>query len=97
MITSTDLQRNYVKIFSLMRNYVWTFDIVECLADLEVATYNAFINVEEVRRCFDRLKSLIRDVTRNDEELKEALDKFQSILDLQEEYYYRILKVQEAL
>ena len=71
MITTNDLQRLYVDMYKQIREYLWPFRIVEALADLEIACYKAFPDIDEVKKCFRRLSSEIKFQAdkENDEEL----------------------------
>lgn len=83
MITTNDLQRFYVDMYRQIREYLWPFRIVEALADLEIACYKAFPDIDEVKQCFRRLSSEIKfqaDKEENEDLLK-SIDKFQKFLD----------------
>ena len=83
MITTNDLQRLYVDMYKQIREYLWPFRIVEALADLEVACYKAFPDIDEVKKIFTRLSSEIRFQAdkEEDEDLLKSLEKFQKFLD----------------
>lgn len=83
MITTNDLQRLYVDMYKQIREYLWPFRIVEALADLEIACYKAFPDIDEVKKCFPRLSSEIKFQAdkEDDEELLRSIEKFQKFLD----------------
>lgn len=86
MITTNDLQRLYVDMYKQIREYLWPFRIVEAIADLEIACYKAFPDIDEVKKNFTRLSSEIKFQAdkEDDEELLKSIEKFQKFLDDEE-------------
>jgi len=78
MTCSVDFQNAYSDLYSLMRNYIWDLDVVEVLADVEVDTFDAFIDLEKLNKDFQRLYPSIKAVAddNDDEEMLEAADAF---------------------
>lgn len=62
MISLQDLERAYVKLYKKLREYIWDVPTVKDLANLEIAVYNRFPDINEVRQCTDKLRSDIQDV-----------------------------------
>lgn len=83
MIYSVDFQNAYVDLYKLMRNYIWDLDIVEMLADVEVATYDAFIDLEKLNKCYQKLYPEVTEVATDneDEELKKSADAFKKMIE----------------
>lgn len=102
MICSVDFQNAYVDLFALMRNYIWDLDVVEMLADVEVDTYDAFLDLEKLSKDFQRLYSEIKEVAQDndDKELQESADSFKKMIEdainNEESAYLDLYKVQEA-
>ena len=102
MICSVDFQNAYNELFALMRNYIWDLDVVEMLADVEVATYDAFLDIEKLNRCFQRLYPEVMDVAKDndDDEMKKCADAFKKMIEdainNEESAYLDLYKVQEA-
>ena len=63
MTYSIDFQNAYVDLYRLMRNYIWDLDVVEMLADVEVATYDAFIDLEKLNKMYQKLYPLSMKAT----------------------------------
>jgi hypothetical protein len=80
-----------------MRKYIWDYDVVEALADLEVASYRIFPDVREVHEALSRLKYLVSYYDVDDEELAAALDAFEELNPKQDELYANIISFQEVL
>jgi len=99
MLSCDDYRTAYQALYAAMRNYVWGVDVVEALANLEVAVYDAFVDVETTKKYFDRVDRAIRslDVDKDDEELSAALDDFSDLLEEQAEQYHPLYKVNEVV
>lgn len=101
-INSADIQSTYTWLFDRMRNYIWDLDVIEMLADVEVDTYDAFIDCEKLRKDFVRLYPIVKSVAveNKDDELLESLDAFQKRIDdsLEENAtaYFDLYQVQET-
>lgn len=82
MTNSADIQTAYNKFYSFMRNYIWDFKTVDMLADVEIALYKRFPNVDETKKLLESLKSKIDKTMQGDEDFKKAYDKlFKTISD----------------
>ena len=96
MLSSSDMQLVYVELYKVMRNYVWSFDVVEQLADLEVEVYQAFPNMSTVRSKFEKLRNLISEQCRADEELEAVVSDFDETIQSDDTLYARIYQVSEV-
>ena len=101
MIAATDIQNAYLKLYKEMQKYIWSAETIENLADLEVSVYEMFPDMNLIRKHFKQLKYDLYEVLRSDdkeesEPMKEAVDRFESVLE-DEIGYGRIEKVQEAV
>ena len=61
MIAAAILQSAYNDLYTKLRNYIWEYDTVVKIADLEVATYMAFPDIDNIRRAFSKLSVDIKD------------------------------------
>lgn len=96
MITLTDLTRKYVKMYEAVRRYIWPYDTVEDLANLEVAIYNRFPDIEDVRIKFDRFYRDIQLECKNDEDLDSAVSALKDIIYSDDLMYSPLSKVNEV-
>lgn len=98
MILSSTLQNAYNKMYVALREYIWPFDIVEQLSELEIATYQRFPDLKEVERKFNKLVNSVSytDPYREDEGIRECFDDFRDILNTSEEVYYDITSFKEV-
>lgn len=100
MITATNLQCAYNDLYKEVRRYIWDFETVSALADLEVATYQTFPDIDQLKIAFSTFKRYVDStgLLRDDEDLKRAFDAFDEILsDDDLELYANIKSFQEVL
>ena len=83
LIPASKLQNSYVNIYTCMRNYIWDFQTVEALADLEIETYKRFPNLDVLASDFIKLKSLVgsTDVYHDDDEFQKSFTKYENLLN----------------
>lgn len=85
-------------MYEKLRNYVWDFDTVEKLANLEVAVYNSFPDISQIQLLFNSLYLDVRQVFDEDEELQEVVDAFKEFIEsIEGDFYLKLDKVQEAI
>lgn len=96
MISSADIQNFYNDMYKQLRKYIWDFSVVAALADLEIAVYKKFQNMNDIKARFYRLRSQIVDVLPTDEELKDSFDAFEELFE-EDTIYVKINKVEEVL
>lgn len=97
MLNCATLQKAYNDLYKQIRNYMWSFQAVEAIADLEIACYKACPDLDEVRRCLNRLLQYMRDVMNDDPDLEKAVNKFQDTLSDETETYMKLNKVNEVI
>lgn len=90
MITAKNLQNLYVKLYRTLREYVWPYKHVCEIANLELAVYKAFPDLDEVRAQLSRLKSMCYDVIADDEAMQEAFDEFDEFLNEATDVYTKL-------
>ena len=85
-------------MYTELRNYIWGFDTVERLADLEVEVYNSFPDISKIQSTFNALYVDVRDMFDEDEELAEAVNSFKELIEsIEGDFYLKLDKVQEAI
>lgn len=99
MISSKELQNEYVKMYEKIREYIWPFETVKRLAALEVSVYTTFPSPEQIKKDFNTLYLDIRDMFDDDDELKEAVEDFKKTIETleSETFYSKLNQVQEAV
>ena len=98
MIAAAILQSAYNDLYTKLRNYIWEYDTVVKIADLEVATYMAFPDIDNIKRAFSKLSVDIKDsdIYSDDEELQQALDEFDEKLQGADQLFYKLEVPQEV-
>lgn len=95
MVSCKDVQLEYNDLYIQMRKYIWDFRVVEALADLELACYDACVDLDKVKECFYQLQKLVIHVINADDEFKEQFSIFDKFLQDTQELYTPLWKVQE--
>ena len=96
MITLQDLTRQYVKLYEYVRNYIWPFDTVQDLAELEIAIYNRFPDIEDVKSKFNKFYQDIRIECNEDEELNRQVEALRDIINSEDIIYSLLYRVNEV-
>ena len=81
MTNTSELQQAYIDLYVQLMRYIWDYSSVQIIARLEIATYKRFPDVDEVKRYLNLLRMSARTVTRDDEDVMNAFDDFQNVLD----------------
>ena len=87
-ISSQDFRNVYEKLYAEIRNYLWSYDTLKDLAQLEQDIYSAFIDRESLERDFYKLKSSIKEVLDEDELLKKQMDALEELIELEDSQLY---------
>lgn len=98
MIAAAILQSAYNDLYTQLRNYIWDYETVVKIADLEVASYKAFPDIDNIRRAYERLRSDAQtsDVWTDDDKLQKAFDAFEDRLDGADQIFYGLFVPQEV-
>lgn len=94
MITSNQLQLAYVDLYAQLREYIWTFDVLVLIGNLEIEIFNRFPNISKVKSALDRLKVTIQSTINEDDLLKESIDNMYTILSDSDTIYADLPEVQ---
>lgn len=86
VITSSDIQVKYQKLYNFLMQYLWEFNVVEDLANLEIACYQRFPDQDEMLKCLkklnNRIKSTYSELSEDDEpEFEAAYDALESAIE----------------
>lgn len=97
MIAAAIIQSAYNELYKQLRNYIWDYDTVVKIAELEAATYMAFPDLDKIRICAAQLETELRasDVYDDDEVLQAAMKTFDDQLDGADAVYYGLFAPQE--
>lgn len=86
VITSSDLQVKYEQLYKFLMNFLWEFDTVQAIANLEIAIFKRFPDKDEMQRCLRNLKHDIyytyNELSKNDEvEFQEAVEDLEQAIE----------------
>ena len=98
LINSANFRTSYEKFYKEMRNYLWDVATLELLADIEVATYQSFIDLQDLDNKLRRLYQMIRPIAEDDEFLQEAYDNFYDLVqdNKKSNMYCSLYRVEEV-
>lgn len=80
-VSSQDFRNTYVKLYNDIRRYLWPYDVLEILSDIEVNIYSAFIDIKKLQVDFAKLRKAMQDTLKEDKLLEGYVDKMQKLLD----------------
>ena len=90
MISAKELQRKYRKLYVALRNYIWPFRVIEYIADLEIAVYQTFPDIFNVKIAFNVLRINCLRLVPDDEEMIKAFDAFEELLESEDTLYAKL-------
>lgn len=93
MTNSSDIQNAYIDLFKQLRNYLWDFNTVEHIGDLEVSIYDRFQNLDKIKNCMRTLYIDIKSVIDSDEDLKNKWNNLDSLLNDTDTVYVKLKQV----
>lgn len=101
MISSYDIINAYNDLYRCFRKYIWSFDTIYKLAELEAACYTAIQDINLVRRLLDDLYQYYRDSeifnTEDSDEFESAFSSFKTIVESSDDIYFKITRVNEVI
>lgn len=79
IVTSSDIQVKYEKLYEFLMQFLWEFEVVQDLANLEIAIFQRFPDKDEMLHCLRELEHSIsytyNELAEDDDtEFKDAFD-----------------------
>lgn len=96
MIWNVELQNEYNNLYILLREYIWDFNIVCKIADLEISCYQTCPDIPIIKEQLSKLKYAISNTVRDNEDLQEEFDIFEDLLDKSNDTYYADIPIVQA-
>ena len=92
MITSKQIQNSYNDLYECIHEYIWPFEFVNDLANLEISVYNTFPNVKEVRSNFDKVASSCQKYqnVKDDKDLNKSLSSMKDLIYSDDTIYAKL-------
>ena len=97
MINFADIQVAYNNLYKQVRKYLWDFQAVEALADLEIACYRTCQDLQEISSALNRFVTYTLEVRREDADLDKAINDLQSLIDSDTSTYAKLNRVNEVI
>ena len=97
MISSTLIRGKYIDLYTELRRYIWPYDKVELIADLELAANIAIPDIAEVKVALGKLRNACAEERAKDAELQSAFDKFDNLISEESEPYLQLNQVNEVI
>ena len=85
-ITSSDIQVKYEQLYQFLMDFLWEFQVVQALANLEIAIFKRFPEKDEMLKCLKELNHSIsytyNELAEDDKsEFKEAYEKLETAIN----------------
>lgn len=102
VITSSDIQVKYEKLYKFLMQFLWEFKVVQDLANLELAVFKRFPDKDEMMNCLRILKTSI-SYTYNemaeddDEDFKLAVEGLEEAIENYEDPGCELYSVEEVI
>ena len=97
MISSKKIQNAYNDLYEAVRKYVWPFQTVEQIADLEIASYQAFQDLKDLKDKYNKLYSSCQSQIREDTDLMKAFDDYKEVIDSDNTVFVKLHHVRETV
>lgn len=86
VITSSDIQVNYEKLYKFLMGFLWEFSTVQALANLEIAIFKRFPDKDEMEKCLRELKIDIAETYNelaadDEEDFKKAVEDLEQSIE----------------
>ena len=95
-LTETNqLKTAYNRMYAVLSDYIWDYDIVESLVDVELETYKIFPDIESLRNKLRSLRMLVRQ-TADESRILDAISTFSDAVDDVEGVYAKIVYPKEV-
>ena len=96
-VSAQEFRNSYEKFYSEMRKYLWPFDVLTQLGELEVEIYSAFFDINKIVALLNKLYSSIKDTFEDDEAFEKAYNQLKKLADIQDaNVYHRLNQVAET-
>ena len=95
-LTETNqLKTAYNRMYAVLIDSIWDYDIVEALVDVELETYKIFPDIESLRNKLRSLRMLVRQ-TADESRILDAISTFSDAVDDVEGVYAKIVYPKEV-
>ena len=96
-MNSNEIQNAYVNLYTQIRKYIWPFDVIDILVDLEIESFKSFPDVMKLRELLDRLYREIQSTLSDDKDFETAYSSFKELIDDDNTMYKLLEQVREVI
>ena len=96
-MNSNEIQNAYVNLYTQIRKYIWPFDVIDILVDLEIESFKSFPDVMKLRELLDRLHREIQSTLSDDKDFETAYLSFKKLIDDDNIMYKLLEQVREVI
>ena len=100
VISSQDFRNAYEKFYQSIRRYLWPYQTLQVLADVECNIYSSFIDFDALKNALYKLFPLIKDEFADNEQFESRFNDILNLIDeaTNPEYsvYLRLDRVKET-
>ena len=97
MLASRDFMNKYEKFYDAIRQYLWPYDVLEELAEVEVDIYSAFIDRPKLQQDFAKLRKSIKDVLEEDDYFRKTTKELEDLVNDEDlDSYHTLVQVGEV-
>lgn len=96
-MNSNEIQNSYVDLYTQMRKYIWPFDVIDILVDLEIESFKSFPDVMKLQELLDRLHREIQSTLSDDKDFETAYSSFKKLIDDDNTMYKLLEQVREVI
>lgn len=97
MISTYRLQQLYIHLYQEFMQYIWDWDTVYTLAELETAIFQVFPDISKISKLLQRLQRCVVDARISDEYLDSCIDEFLAVIQDDVDVYLKLDVPQEVL
>ena len=97
MLETSDIYNLYNDLYAQLRKYIWDFDTVKLIADLETACYQRFPSLQSISNCCNKLYCKIRNEMSCDEEFQSVWNDLIETVNSSENTYAKLSSVKEVI
>ena len=85
MINSVHIQQSYNNLYKELRRYLWNYNVIEDICELELSCYKAFPSIQDIKNALQHLLSSISVEYRVDQELQEAVEDLKALIEQEDD------------
>ena len=97
MVSTYKLHQQYIRLYREFRRFIWNWDTVYALAELETEVFQAFPDLNCIRKILEELGRCVKDVQVNDEWLTGELVAMQNLVTDNTDVYLKLKSVREVV